>query len=226
MKDDSSSTSRRLFLDRLARLTGALVLAPVSSACVTRAPAAATPSDPLAPPRARPATWDAVAFNRERGNRGAIPASYRPSINGPGGDAQHLGKHLPYVPAVAEAGGATRALALMWGDPSKGHAPHPNAARSAANPEGHWYDWIRVRKAVDGDAEERESRFTSWPVPSAGDNGSYRAARGSDPAADTGKATIYVAELPADVRPGDLVRIHAHCRTHGEYVDFVRVPEV
>ena len=115
-------------------------------------------------------------------------------------------------------------LALMWGDPSKGYARHPNAAPSAANPEGHWYDWIRVRKATTADAEERESRFSAWPPAGVRDNGTYVAFRGDDPSVDSGKGTIYLAQLPSDVRPGDVVRIHAHCRTHGEYVDFLTVP--
>ena len=46
--------------------------------------------------------------------------------------------------------GAVRAgmIALMWGDPAKGHAKHPNAVRNETNNgEGHWYDRIAVRKA-------------------------------------------------------------------------------
>ncbi|AKV00503.1 hypothetical protein AKJ09_07166 [Labilithrix luteola] len=217
-------TTRRTFLDRLARATGALVLAPISSACAARAAEPSKPGDPRAVPRERPAGWDPIEFNRARGNAGAIPASYLPSINGPDGDAKHLGKHLPYIPNFERARFPAGAIALMWGDSSKGYAAHPNAAPSQANPEGHWFNWIRIRKAVAGDAEERESRFSAWPHPRPGDNGAYRASRGDAPGADSGKDTIYIAELPSDVRPGDLVRIHAHCITHGEYVDFLVVP--
>jgi hypothetical protein len=112
----------------------------------------------------------------------------------------------------------------MWGDPAKGHAKHPNAPRSESNPEGHWYNWIKIRKATDGDAQEIESRFSNWPTTEPTDNGRYAAFEGTDPAADAGKNTVYLVALPPDVRPGDTVRVHAHCLTHGEYVDFVTVP--
>lgn len=216
-------TTRRDFLDGLARATGALVLAR-ASACVTRAATPPGARDSIAIPKELTPDWDPLAFNRARGNAGAIPATYLPSINGADGDTQHLGKHLPYVPPLARTSVPAGMIALGWGDASKGHALHPNAAPSAANPEGHWFDWIRIRKAVRDDVEERESRFSAWPQPALGDSGAYLSSRGDDPSADSGKATIYLAQLPRDVGPGDVVRIHAHCRTHGEYVDFLSVP--
>ena len=223
---DVRETTRRAFLDFLAGGAGAIVLSPIAVGCATGpsvSPAATAHDDPLAIPRERPPSWDPVAFNRARGNAGAIPESYRAQINGPDGELKHLGKHLPYTPPGADAGVPAGMIALMWGDPSKGYAAHPNAPRSAATPDGHWYSWIRVRKAAAGYAEEKESRYSAWPVSAPGDTGAYRAASGADPSADSGKNTIYLAQLPADVRPGDLVRVHAHCLTHGEYVDFVTV---
>jgi hypothetical protein len=172
-----------------------------------------------------PEAWDAVAWNRVRGNAGAIPDTYLPDINGPDGDAQHLGKHLPWVPADIAAS-TPGMLPILWGDPEKGHARHPNAVRAEANGwEGHWYNWIRVRKAAEGDdVEELESRYSDWPGTAPEDTGAYAVFGDGDITEDGGKNTIYLAALPSDVRSGDLVRIWAHCLTHGEYVDFVRVP--
>jgi hypothetical protein len=206
---------------------GAAVVWPVGAGCA-KPPRAASPphpvgkSDPLAIPRTRPTDWDPIAFNRARGNAGAIPSSYLPKINGPDGAVAHLGKHLPYVPSAVRAPAAM--LALMFGDTAKGYAAHPNAAPSPALPTGHWFDWIRLRRAVDDDAEERESRFTGWPVSARDDNGKLAALLGDDPAQSDGKNTVYLVELPRDVRSGELLRVHASCRTHGEYVDFVQAP--
>lgn len=229
-------TSRRAFLQQLAASTGAVVLLPQVVACgssvepeprpePTPTGGGETVADPFAVPRTKPADWDAIAFNRARGNAGAIPESYLADVNGPDGELKHLGKHLPYVPNLDSGVSpiAEGMLAIMWGDPSKGHAMHPNAAPSEDNPEGHWYNWIRVRKASE-EATELESRFSGWPTVGAEDNGAYTALEGGDPAADAGKNTVYVVQLPPDVRPGDVVRIHAHCLTHGEYVDFLTVP--
>jgi hypothetical protein len=227
-------SNRRSFLKKLATATGAVALAPIASACgsedVQPAPGAETSSgseltqtvDPLAVPNAKPDAWDAVAWNRERGNAGAIPDSYLEAINGADGETMHLGKHLPYVPALAAGAVPAGHVAIMWGDPSKGHARHPNAAPGPDNGgEGHWYDWIRVRKATEGEAEERESRFAAWPgTASEG----FVASDGGDVASDSGKNTVYLVALPADVAPGDVVRVYAHCLTHGEYVDFVTLP--
>ena len=171
-------------------------------------------------PAAKPADWDAMAFNRARGATGAIPAAYMITIEEEGGDVGHLGKHLPFVPEFEAPAGK---LALMWGDPAKGHAQHPNADRAESNNnEGHWYNWIRVRKAT-ADAQEVETTFDGWPAISAS-TGSYAVLGGGDIAENGGKNTVYLVELPSDVASGDTVRVHAHCLTHGEYVDFVVVP--
>ncbi len=233
--------TRRDFFHRVAGATGTLVLAPYLVGCEPtstpdRAPTAMPILEPVAPtetpaaeppsvPLERPAGWDALAFNKRRGNAGAIPASYLDDINGPDGDARHLGKHLPFLPAL-DPGVVVPAgmLAIMWGDPSKGYARHPNAASTEGNPEGHWYNWIRLRKATAGDTREVESHYRSWPAVEPGDDGAYTALEGDDPARDGGENTVYLAQLPPDVVPGDLVRVHAHCLTHGEYVDFVQLP--
>ena len=113
----------------------------------------------------------------------------------------------------------------MWGDTSKGYARHPNAARSEANnQQGHWYDWIRIRKAVEGETEELQSNYSDWPGTAPSDNGAYAVFGGGDITADSGKNTIYLAALPEGVKSGDRVRVWAHCLTHGEYVDFLTVP--
>jgi hypothetical protein len=242
--DHPMNTTRRDFVTLLAGATGALVLLPVactttsssstassstassstaSSSTASSPPAPPATPDPLALPLV-PDAFDALAFNRARGNAGAIPDSYRAAINAADGDQNALGKHLPYVPSLAAGVVPAGMLALMWGDPAKGYAAHPNAAPTPEVPSGHWYNWIRVRKATAGDAVEREAKFSAWPAPASGDDGQYAAASGSDVTADKGKGTVYLVPLPPDVKPGDVVRIHAHCLTHGEYVDFVAVP--
>ncbi|MDQ7007528.1 MAG: hypothetical protein Q9Q40_09860 [Acidobacteriota bacterium] len=222
---------RRIFLKRLATLAGGVVLVPVVTSCSSgpsggeeQAPAAPATTGPALPevPLVRPTEWDPIAYNRERGNAGAIPPSYLPKINGPDGVTGHLGKHLPYVPEVDASLVPAGYVALMWGDPAKGYVRHPQAVRSEANNmEGHWYNWIRIRKAVDGEAEELQSRYSDWPGTAEGDNGAYAVFGDGEITADSGKNTIYLAALPGDVQPGDTVRIHAHCLTHGEYVDFL-----
>ena len=79
-------------------------------------------------------------------------------------------------------------------------------------------------QASAGDAPEAESHYRGWPAVLPADNGAYAAREGDDPAAADGKNTVYLAELPPDVSPGDWVRVHAHCLTHGEYVDFLQLP--
>lgn len=215
-------TDRRAFLRQLAAASGAVVLMPTVAACgaasqVDDALVSAT-DVPLVPPTG----WDPIAFNRLRGNAGAIPDSYLDDINGPEGARSHLGKHLPYVPALDAAAVPSGMIAIMWGDPDKGHARHPNAVRSEGNNfEGHWYNWIRVRKATPGDAEELQSTYTDWPGDGADATGAYAVFGGGALTDDAGKNTMYLAALPSDVRPGDRIRIHAHCLTHGEYVDFL-----
>lgn len=214
-------TSRRTFLKQLSAATGAVVLMPAVSRCVTaqqvpEANALATP------PLTRPEGWDPIAYNRERGNAGAIPDSYLGSINGPDGETAHLGKHLPYVPSLEAMTLPAGFLALMWGDPGKGYVQHPNAEPNESNQYlGHWYNWIRVRKATDDEAEEAESTYVSWPETGPDSSGAYAVYGGGEIRDANGVNTVYLAALPADVAPGDVVRIHAHCLTHGEYVDFM-----
>lgn len=243
--------TRRVFLKQLATATGSLVLLPIATGCddesadpssaepssaepssaepetAAEASPEAAPSTPApadAVPRVQPEDWNAIAFNRERGNAGAIPESYRASINGPEGENGHLGKHLPYIPEVPVGTVPTGFLALMWGDPSKGHARHPNAPVSEANAEGHWYDSIKVRKAIEESAQEMTSSFPHWPPHEEEPSGTYAVLGGGEITGDSGKNTIYLVQLPDDVTPGDTVRVHAHCLTHGEYVDFLTVP--
>ncbi|MCB9521020.1 MAG: hypothetical protein H6700_07795 [Myxococcales bacterium] len=241
------SSSRRVFLAQLARATAGVVLVPAVSRCggaqptetgaaiaeSAAAPAAASESaaaagvvaDPMAIPMTPPDGWDPVAFNTARGNAGAIPATYLPSINGPDGATAHLGKHLPYVPEVAPELVPENYVAIMWGDAAKGYSRHPNAVRSEANNnQGHWYNWIRVRKATDETAEELQSTYSEWPGITDGDNGSYAVVGEGAITDDDGKNTVYLAAVPADCAAGDVVRVHAHCLTHGEYVDFITLP--
>ncbi|MGF1511664.1 MAG: hypothetical protein ACFB9M_19385 [Myxococcota bacterium] len=175
-------------------------------------------------PTAKPAAWDPIAYNRKRGNAGKIPESYLPSINGPDGVKKHLGKHLPYVPDLGEITVPSGMVAIMWGDPSKGYVRHPNAARGPDNNnEGHWYNWVKIRKATVEDALETKSQYAEWP-PKEGEESSFAVFGGGDITADSGKNTVYLAELPKDLEPGDTVRVWAHCLTHGEYVDFMTIP--
>lgn len=233
---------RRIFLKQLATVTGGVVLMPYVISCgSTPAMTADVPSEADmkanaegaadqamatasqgAIPVVRPQDWEPVAYNTARGNAGAIPESYLGDVNGPDGPMKHIGKHLPYVPQVEAGMVPAGFVAIMWGDPAKGHAKHPNAAKSDKNPDGHWYNWIKVRKAVEGEAEELQSVYTDWPGTQE-NNGAYAVFGGGEITAEDGKNTIYLAALPKDVAPGDTVRIHAHCLTHGEYVDFLTV---
>lgn len=239
MSQLQAEDTRRGFLQKLALATGAVVLVPWVTACESApdakpdatpgeptsmpasAPAAAAAASAEAIPAERPAGWDAMAYNRARGAAGAIPAAYMKDINGPDGDSKHLGKHLPYVPKAAAELTPAGFVAIMWGDPDKGHAKHPNAPRSADLPEGHWYNWIRVRKATSGEAQELQSEYPDWPGTPEQVGAKYAVYGGGDLTADGGKNTVYLAALPPDVKPGDTLRIHAHCLTHGEYVDFL-----
>lgn len=210
--------NRREFIKQLATAVGGVVLVPAVSR-VAWADEAAAPEWAWVPTSA-PEGWDPVAFNRDRGNAGAIPESYHASINGEDGVTGHLGKHLPYRATAQPPEGF---VAIMWGDPAKGYVRHPNAPRSESNPDGHWYNWIRIRKAVDGDALELQSAYSDWPTIGEADNGAYAVLGEGDINADGGKNTVYLAALPADVSPGDTVRVHAHCLTHGEWVDFITI---
>lgn len=220
---------RREFLHRLAATTGGVVLLPAVSACTgksggkTSGTGGGKTAEVPAVPKTAPAGWNPIKFNKDRGNAGAIPETYHASINGADGVKSHLGKHLPYVPKVDSKLVPEGFLALMWGDPSKGYVKHPNAPKSADLPEGHWYNWIRIRKASDGDAEELESKYPDWPNMPDGSKGGYVAYEGDDIKAESGKNTVYLAALPKDCKKGDTIRVYAHCLTHGEYVDFLTI---
>lgn len=228
---------RREFLMKTAAFTGGVVLAPLWTSCRSTG-SVPNPHTPVERPQARgdseasssaasasrvptakPADWNPIVFNRIRGNAGAIPKSYLPDINGPDGVRKHLGKHLPYIPKL-QVEVAHGMIALMWGDPTKGYARHPNAVRSPANRgEGHWYNWIRISKTSTN--EEVVSQFAEWPSTSAQRENHYIAFGGDDITADEGRNTVYLAQLPTNVSRGDTLRIWAHCLTHGEYIDFL-----
>lgn len=232
-----SAQSRREFIMSLAGATGAIVLVPFVSACSgpeakpddmpAEQPTDTTPAPkttaPQPPPMVKAPDWDPVEFNKTRGAQGAIPEAYMKDINAPEGVPKHLGKHLPYVPTLEDASMVPAGfIALMWGDPDKGYAKHPNAPKNESNNnEGHWYNWIKIRKATADEAQELQSSYTDWPGTSDDSSGKYAVFGGGDITADSGKNTIYLAALPEDVGPGDTIRIWAHCLTHGEYVDFM-----
>ena len=236
---------RRDFLKKLAGASGALVVAPYFVGCTGSSSESSTTHeetsggdevglavqppaqdvatvDPLALPNVKPVDWDAITFNRERGMAGAIPETYHASINGPNGDAGHIGKHIPYL-ADVESEDPTM-IAIMFGDDAKSYARHPNQARTEENPDGHWFDWIRIRKATEESADEVECRFSSWPEIGDGDTGRYATKGGGDITEDGGKNTVYLVPLPAGIQPGDTIRVVGHCSSHGEYVDFLTLP--
>lgn len=210
----------------MALAAGAVILVPAISSCGKSGQGSvAGAGDPATQlPYTVPQNWDAVRYNIMRGNAGFIPDSYLPDVNGPDGTWDHVGKHLPFVVTLDDGGTPEGYVALMWGDPEKGHTRHPNARRGEENKyEGHWYNWIRIRKATQSEAEETQSTYSEWPGIADGDSGAYAVRGGGDIEADAGRNTIYLAALPLDVRPGDIVRVHAHCLTHGEYVDFIKI---
>ena len=228
---------RRDFLKLLATATGAVVVAPSLTSChrspggpgghpeKVNGPGVRLAEDGLLKiPLERPVDWDPIAFNKIRGNQGAIPKSYLPDINGEDGVPKHLGKHLPYRPRIDVKLVPEGFLAIMWGNPDRGWARHPQSPKGSEDyPRGHWYDWIRVRRATRGEAEEVESRYSSWPESREGDSGLFVASDGGNLEADGGRNTVYLVKLPEDLVSGDTLRIDAHCLYHGEYVDFVDV---
>lgn len=228
---------RRVFLKNLAMVTGGVVLMPYVISCGTNPPVVESMPEPevdtsaaeevvvdaTAVPVTKPEGWEPIAYNTARGNMGFIPDTYLPDVNGPDGPLKHVGKHLPYVPKIDAAMVPAGFIAIMWGDPELGRAKHPNAPKSEDNPTGHWYNSIKIRKAVDGEAEELISVYSNWPGTEEGDNGAYAVSGGGDITADSGKNTVYLAALPAGLQKGDTIRIWAHCLTHGEYVDFLTI---
>ena len=229
---------RREFVVKLAAVTGGFALFPTLISCGGEEPGPLPKEEPSADdepdvlgipeiPNEKPEKWNPVQFNTDRGNAGAIPEFYRDDINGPDGVKKHLGKHLPYVPAIESSIVPSGSLALMWGDPERGYTRHPNAPKATEGyPNGHWYDWVKIRKATAGPAKEVESTFSAWPQTTGEDSGKYAPFAGDEITDDGGKNTVYLAALPSDVKAGDVVRVHAHCLYHGEYVDFVTVPAV
>jgi hypothetical protein len=237
----SDQSDRRVFLKQLAAATGSVVVMPLIVSCQRQA--TPTIDGPLQDgeggeegseaggevveisqvPLVRPAHWDPIEFNRARGNAGAIPESYRVSINGPDGASQHLGKHLPYRPDIDPSLVPEGFLAVMWGDSLQGYARHPSSAPDpeGAYPDGHWFNWVKVRKAIEGEAEEAESTYSSWPQVGEGDSGRYDLFGEGEITDDGGRNTIYLVAIPSDVAPGDTVRVYGHCLSHGEYVDFL-----
>ena len=219
------SESRRVFLQQVGALAGSALLAPVISSCSrpvnsepTTPPPGPAPVDALAVPETRPADWDPISFNRTRGDAGAVPESFRASIDG---DDGAVGKHLPYMPAIDAALVPEGFVAIMFGDPASEYPRHPAAAPAADGTGGHWFNRIRVRKAVAGPAGEIETTFSSWPETAEGDSGQYAVLGGGDVTAESGVNTVYLVRLPSDVSPGDPIRVFGHCTLHGEYVDFL-----
>ncbi len=225
---------RREFLKQLASVTGSVVLLPVVTACdgggkgkggksPASKPAKSGGAEMIKVSPTKPEGWDPVAWNKKRGLAGAIPESYHASITGKDGDKKHLGKHLPYIPKLEAKLVPAGFIALMWGDPDKGYAMHPNAPKTKDNPDGHWYNWIKVRKAVKGEAKELQSTYTNWPEVGEDSTGKYVTPDGKPVTENGGRNTVYLAALPKDVKKGDTIRIWAHCLTHGEYVDYIKV---
>lgn len=211
--------TRRQFLHQMTGMAGAMIVFPVFYSC---SPSPGTALDDI--PFSKLANWDPIAFNRKRGNAGAIPESYLDDINGPDGEKKHLGKHLPYLPEIDSPAATKGFIPLMWGDPSLGYVRHPNAVPGPDNNnEGHWYTWIKIRKATPMWAQTAESTYADWPEAKDPSTGSYAVYGGGDIREDSGKNTIYLAKLPPDVKPGDRVRIWAHCLRHGEYIDFLTI---
>ncbi|MCP4600396.1 MAG: hypothetical protein GY847_07670 [Proteobacteria bacterium] len=233
-------SDRRVFLKQLAAFTGGAVIAPVVVSCAgasaskqTTGNVPITKSDPVTQsetsglfdlPLARPQGWDPVSFNRDRGSAGSIPETYLNSIKGPDGIKKHLGKHLPYIPKIDSSLVPKGYIPIMWGDPSMGYTSHPNSPKGdEAYPIGHWYNWVRIRKATEKQAEEADSIFSNWPAPEDEDSGRFEVFGDADITENSGKNTIYLAALPSDVNKGDIVRIHGHCLYHGEYIDFIEL---
>lgn len=211
---------RRDFFKTTLGLAGLSIMMPILSACESK-------SDDLGImlPMEKPRNWNPIEFNRKRGNSGAIPDSYLSDINGPEGEKKHIGKHLPYIPKLGKDVIIPKGyLPIMWGDPSKGHAQHPNAVPGPDNNYlGHWYNRIELRRGVSVNAQTQISTYNGWPDSRDESQGMYVSAAGGPITEANGIHTVYLAKLPADVSKGDTVRILAHCLTHGEYVDFVTI---
>lgn len=219
---DREGIDRRSLLRRLAALGAAPALA---AACGGARPAPIDPAERAAyalPPVTPPAGWDPIAYNLARGRVGYIPPDYLAEVKGPGGFAVIVGEHLGYAVQHEAVKLSEGRLALMFGDPRRGHVRHPNSPRTKSDLVGHWVDWIRVRAVKGG--EEVETRFDDWPVCSSLVQGRILPRVGNNPADDSGRNSVFVAKLPEGVAVGDQLRIWAHCRSHGEYVDYANLP--
>jgi len=221
---------RREFFKHLAALTGTVVIAPMALGCASANPKESTVR-PIARvdasgappiPEVKPDNWDPIVFNRDRGLKGAIPASYYKDINGPDGEKAHLGKHLPYIPPLKATDFPQGYIPIMWGDPAKGYTQHPSAPKfSEGYPIGHWYNWVRIKGSAAG-SQEVESQFDAWPGAAADRDATVFATfGGGDITANSGKNTIYMLNRPGNINEGDTLRIHGHCLYHGECVDFI-----
>lgn len=225
MKQPGLSSTRRTFLQQSA--VAGLALPVLGAAACSSQPAAGgdkptiTGGAPAGVPIERPSTWDVIKFNMDRGAAGAIPAAYMAQIMAADGIPKHLGKHLPWLPTDLPADRSKEGyLAIMWGDPAKSYVEHPNAPKSEKNPEGHWYNWVKV--AIEGQpASELETTYDDWPKCSDNVKGILVGHTDGDPTEREGKNSVYLAQLPTGAKSGDTLRIWAHCLTHGEYVDFV-----
>lgn len=236
MTEKLHTSNRRLFLQQSAvaglalPTVGSLITGCASSksggaakATAAASKPAVTGGTPAGVPLVKPSDWDVVAFNTARGDAGAIPASYMAKIKAADGLPKHLGKHLPYLPKNVPADRAKDGyVSIMWGDPSLGYTMHPNAPKSEKNPEGHWYNWIRV--TIEGnEGSEVETKFDDWPKCTDAVKGMIIGLEDADPSVNGGKNSVYLAQVPTAAKSGDTLRIWAHCLTHGEYVDFVKL---
>ncbi|MCB0067357.1 MAG: hypothetical protein KDD77_09405 [Caldilineaceae bacterium] len=161
-------------------------------------------------PKAKPGDWNAIEFNKKRGNSGAIPKEYLSAINAGGGEMA-IGKHLPYIPQENAPDGH---VVIAFGKRSAGYPQHPASS-------DHWFDWIHVAKS--GSDKGMMSKFPAWPGTEEQRKQLYVVAGGydiSDIGMEKGKLTVYLAKLPDDVKGGDILRITGHCTKHGEYVNF------
>ena len=209
--------TRRALLQKGLVIGGASLLLPSMVACNGRNSAGQSGL-----PLSKPTDWDEIAFNTQRALAGAAPASYHGAIQSDGGDKKHVGKHLPYL--VGDIAAPAGYVAVMIGDAAKGYARHPNAAAEKEIGEiGHWYDWIKIRPAIDAKAEEVTSVYSAWPQTAASDNGKIVPVSGKSFADNGGRETVYLAQLPKGVKQGDMLRVIGHCNKHGDYVGFYQL---
>ena len=212
--------TRRQFLKQSAIIGGAALLLPQFVSCSNRSENATAAHS--AAPLVMPSEWDEIAFNTKRALAGAAPTSYHGAIQSADGGKKHVGKHLPFIAqGVAAPAGY---VAIMVGDSAKGYARHPNAAAEQEIGEiGHWYDWIKIRPAIEGDAEEVTSSYAAWPKTAATDNGKIIPVQGKSFEDNGGRETVYLAQLPKGVMKGDMLRVIGHCNKHGDYVGFYQL---